>query len=110
MARPSKKRRSKARTKRWDNPVQNVNSESEEEEDGSIQNDKNKETEAEMNLDMTEDNKGKESVQCTTIIQKEFGTEEHTDLAQEGPNNLMSHLIQTKNKHLWAHCPMKSVN
>ena len=83
-AQPSKKRRPKARTKRWDNPVQNVNSESEEEEDESIQNDENKETEAEMNLDMIEDTKGKESVQYMTIIQKESRTEKHTDPAQGG--------------------------
>ena len=36
MARPSKTRRPKSRTKRWDNPVQNVNSESEEQDDGSL--------------------------------------------------------------------------
>ena len=37
-----------------------------------------------MNLDMTEDTRGKETMQCTTNIQKVSGTEEHIDPAQGG--------------------------
>ena len=54
MGRPTKKRRPKTRTKRWDNPDPNYKFETEEEGDGIIQNAENKETEAEMNMDMKE--------------------------------------------------------
>ena len=78
MARPTKKWRPKTRKKRWDNPNLNNNFETKEEDDGIIQNAKNKETKDEMNLDMKEDTKGKEMMQFPTRIQKYSGSEEHT--------------------------------
>ena len=74
MAQPTKKRRPKTTTKRWDKPDQNNNSKTEEEDDGIIQNAKNKEIEVEMNLDMKEDTRGKEMMQCTANIQKDSGS------------------------------------
>ena len=81
MARPPKKRNPKPRMKRWDSPDPNNNREIEDEDDGLVQNAKNKETKEEMNQDIREDHHGKESMQCTKNSQKDYGIADHIDLA-----------------------------
>lgn len=81
MARPTKKRKPKPRIKKWDSPKLNNNYETEEEDDGIVQNAKNKEIGDEMNQDMKQDTQAKEPMQCMANTQKYSGIVEHSDPA-----------------------------
>ena len=78
LAKPSQKRNPKP-SKRW--ASLELNTEGEEEENGTVQNDGNKETTTEMNQAMKEDTRGKEPMQCVVNTQTVSGVEEHSEIA-----------------------------